>query len=41
VSSGGTYDSNTKRVTVTVEYKQGGATTTTSLVTYLTNSNND
>lgn len=41
VTSGGTYDPNTKLVTVTVKYFQGHATTTRSMTTYLTNLNNN
>jgi prepilin-type N-terminal cleavage/methylation domain-containing protein len=41
VTTGGTYDPNTKLVTVTVEYFQGQATTTRSMGTYLTNLNNN
>jgi len=37
VQSGGTLDANTKKVTVTVSYRQGSATTSRSLSTYLTN----
>lgn len=41
VSSGGTYDPNTKKITVTIEYSQGHATTTRSMSTYIANINND
>ncbi len=37
ISSSGTYDPNTKKVTSTVEYSQGHATTTKSISTYITN----
>lgn len=37
VSSGGTLDANTKKVTVSVSWYEHGATTTRSLQTYLTN----
>ena len=37
VVSGGTLDSNTKRVTVTVSWRQDSATTSRGLMTYLTN----
>lgn len=39
--SGGTYDSDTKEITVTVDYFQGQGTTTRSVVTYITNLNGD
>jgi hypothetical protein len=41
VTAGGTFDTNSRKVTVTVNYFQGHATTTKSLVTYLTNLNAD
>jgi hypothetical protein len=37
VTSGGTQDSNTKKITVSVSWFDHGATTTRSLQTYLTN----
>ncbi|MES3005075.1 MAG: hypothetical protein V4690_03125 [Patescibacteria group bacterium] len=37
IAVAGTVDSNIKKITVTVEYFQGHATTTKSLSTYLTN----
>jgi len=37
VQSGGTLDPNTKKVTVSVSWREGGATTTRSLSAYLTN----
>ncbi len=37
IASTGTHDPDTKRVTVTVEYSQGRATTTKAISTYLTN----
>jgi hypothetical protein len=41
VATGGTVDEDTKLITVRVQYLYGGATTTHSLATYLTNINND
>ncbi len=37
VTSGGTVDSNTKKVTVTVAWKDGSATSTKSMEAYVTN----
>ncbi len=37
ISSGGTYDPNTKQITVTEQYSQGHATTTKSMTTYIAN----
>ncbi len=37
IASSGTYDPNTKKVTVTVAYWQGHATTTQTLSSYITN----
>ncbi len=39
ISTSGTYDSGTKKITVTVAYLQGHATTTRSLSLYLANIN--
>jgi len=41
VTSGGTNDANTKLVTVTVDYRQGSATSTNTIATYITNLNAD
>lgn len=41
VTSGGTYDSNTKKITVTVKYFQGHATTTRTMTSYIANVNAD
>ncbi len=41
VNSGGTFDPNTKLVTVTVQYFQGHGTTTKSVSSYITNVNQD
>lgn len=37
IASAGTYDANTKKVTVTVSYWQGHSTTTRAISAYLTN----
>ncbi len=37
VGSGGTLDPDTKKITVTVSWRESGATTSVSLITYLTN----
>jgi type II secretory pathway pseudopilin PulG len=37
ISTSGTYDPNTKKITATVEYWQGHGTTTRSISTYITN----
>jgi len=37
ISSSGTYDSNTKQITATVDYFQGHSTTTRVMSTYITN----
>ena len=37
VTSGGTVDPNTKKITVTVEWSRSGATTTKTMATYITN----
>lgn len=41
IASSGTYDPNTKKVTATVSYWQGHATTTKTLSTYIANINSD
>ena len=41
IAVAGTYDSNIKKVTATVDYPQGHATSTKSISTYITNLNND
>lgn len=37
IASSGMYDPNTKKITTTVDYSQGHATTTKSVSTYITN----
>ena len=39
ISASGTYDPNTKKITATIDYLQGQATTTKSLSLYITNIN--
>ncbi len=41
IAVSGTYDPNTKKITTTVSYYQGHATTTKSISTYISNLNND
>jgi Tfp pilus assembly protein PilV len=41
VTSGGTYDSNTKKIQVTLQYHQGHATTTRTMTSYIANVNAD
>lgn len=41
IAASGTYDPNTKLITVTLSYVQGRSTTTKSISTYITNINTD
>jgi Tfp pilus assembly protein PilV len=41
VESGGTYDPNTRKVTVAISHRQGSGTTTKSMSTYISNINSD